>query len=285
MRSEWISIQGTGEWNEDAVVVHEAQGIYGVIDGATSLVPFRGTHGETGGRLASHLVKEYIEGLPPDTESGTLETLMKEANRRLGEAMLENGIDLAAKDQLWTAGFALIRVTDHGIEYAQAGDCMIFAIYEDGSVRTVTRDHVAHIDEESRQIWEQGIASGIGSKATLWEQVKPRILANKEKMNTLHGYSVMNGKPDAEMFFEYGRLNRICLQGLLLITDGLFFPREIGHSLLDPETELWRQVQAEGLQNYANWLLDLEREDPECIRIPRFKVSDDKSAVWLRLDA
>lgn len=284
MKLEWISIQGSGEWNEDAVFTNEKQHLYGVIDGATSLVPFRGPGNETGGRLASQLLKAYFEDIENSGQTN-LESLLAEANRRLGGEMKHSGIDLEAKDQLWTAGAAVVRITDTHVEYVQAGDCMIIALYDDGSSRAVTRDHVAHIDEESRVLWKQGIASGITSKETLWESVKPLILGNKQKMNTPGGYSVLNGLPEAEQFFEYGKINRIRLQRLLLVTDGLFYPEPLeGSDGTCAEEKLARQVSLEGIQKYADWLLELENEDADCIRYPRFKKSDDKSAIWIELD-
>lgn len=278
-----ISIQGVGEWNEDAVIWHPDARIFGVVDGATSLIPYRGPQGETGGRLASQLIKRHFEQLPAD-ETRNLETFAKEANLKLGEEMRASGIRTDRKSELWTAAMAAIRIHDHHIEYVQAGDCMVIALYRDGSIRTLTRDQVAHIGEESLAIWRQGIEEGIHTKAELWERVKPRLLQNKEKMNTLEGYSVFNGLPEAENFLEYGKINRIGLAGLLLVTDGLFYPEpwplqedETGN----PEEKLLRQVAAEGLESYAKWLLALEQDDPECIRYPRFKSSDDKTGIWI----
>ena len=50
--------QGVGRLNEDAVVINDRLGIYGVLDGSTSLVPFESNDGKTGGFLASRFVKE-----------------------------------------------------------------------------------------------------------------------------------------------------------------------------------------------------------------------------------
>ncbi|UKS30882.1 protein phosphatase 2C domain-containing protein [Paenibacillus sp. HWE-109] len=285
MQMEWISIQGTAAWNEDAIVINESQGLYAVIDGATSLVPFRGPNLETGGRLAAQLMKHFLESQAVSNDA-SLEQLLKQANVILRQEMAASGINLAAKEQLWTAGIALIRVTETHIEYVQTGDCMIYAKYADGSIRSVTRDHVAHIDHESKLLWEQGIAAGIQTKDELLARVKPRIAANKEKMNTQMGYSVMNGDPAAELYFESGKLNRIMLESLFLVTDGLFLPEglaESGSSQI--EEEMVERIAAGGLQSYADWLIEVEKSDPECIRFPRFKMSDDKSGIWLRLHA
>ncbi|OBZ14992.1 hypothetical protein A8L34_14020 [Bacillus sp. FJAT-27264] len=284
MKLQCISIKGSGEWNEDAVITNEHQNLYGVIDGATSLVPFRGPDNETGGRMASQLVKGYFEDFDSSRQT-SLESLLAEANLKLGGEMKRSGIDLEAKDQLWTAGAAVVRITDTHIEYVQTGDCMIIALYDDGTTRAVTRDHVAHIDEQSRVLWKQGIASGVKSKDTLWETVKPLILGNKQKMNTSRGYSVLNGLPEAEHYFECGKINRIRLQSLLLVTDGLFYPEELGghDDGTCLEGKLVQEVMSLGLQQYAEWLLKLENDDPECIQYPRFKKSDDKSAIWIEL--
>ncbi|GIO32663.1 MULTISPECIES: protein phosphatase 2C domain-containing protein [Paenibacillus] len=279
-----ISIQGVGEWNEDAVIFRQDLQIYGVVDGATSLIPYRGANGETGGRLASQLIKKYFDQLGVG-DGHDLETHAKKANAKLGEEMRECGIRTDRKSELWTAALAAIRIQEHHIEYVQAGDCMVIAMYRDGAVRTLTRDQVAYIGEESLAIWKQGIEQGIHTKEELWETVKSRLLQNKEKMNTPEGYSVINGLPDADNYLEYGKINRIGLAGLLLATDGLFYPQpwpvqedETG----SPEERLLRRVVAEGLEGYAKWLLDLEQDDPECIRYPRFKRSDDKTGIWIR---
>ncbi|ULO05588.1 protein phosphatase 2C domain-containing protein [Paenibacillus sp. 19GGS1-52] len=279
---DWISVQGTGEWNEDAVILNHDLKIYGVVDGATSLVPYRGTSKETGGRLASQLIKQYAEQLT-STEFNGLDTLLKEANSRLGQEMERCGINLHSKDELWTAGAALIRITDTYIEFIQVGDCMIYAMYEDGSIRSLTRDHVAAIDLQSKRIWEEGIATGVLTKELLWEMVKPVIAANKQKMNTPEGYSIINGMAEAEPFFEYGRINLIKLHSLLLVTDGLFYPGEVGNTEEDLVNSLVRYVTEKSLEQYAEWLLQLERADTECIQYPRFKISDDKTGIYIRL--
>lgn len=284
MKLHTISIQGVGEWNEDAFVLDESRHIFGVIDGATSLVPYRGANGETGGRLASQCIKHFFEELTDEDETRDLEALTLEANRRLGREMAESGVNLQSKEELWTAGLAMIRVSENRIEFVQAGDCMILAKYRDGSMRSFTRDHVAHIDRDSKKIWEAEIASGVRSKAALWEKVKPIILGNKKRMNTPEGYSVLNGLPEAGRFLEYGRMNRIGLDKLLLVTDGLFYPEESQEQgSRNPDEQLLNGIEMMGLEPYAQWLIALEEEDAECIRYPRFKKSDDKTGIWIEL--
>jgi len=271
--------------NEDALVSNEQLHLYGVLDGATSLHPYRGSNNETGGYLASQVIKHYLESLlPEDTADLNLKQLVIQANIRLRAKMEEAGINMSDKAALWTSSLALIRVEDHYVDFAQVGDCMIIACYEDGSFRAVSRDQVAHIDFQSKQIWEKAIGNGTVKRDELWELVKPTIMQNKSKMNTISGYSVLSGEPQMADFIEFGRINRIQLKSLLLVSDGLFPHTELGGEQVDVIKELTASIEQLALTGYAEWLVNLELSDKDCLRYPRFKVSDDKTGIRLMFD-
>lgn len=283
MRIEAISIQGSTEWNEDSLIRNDRLQLFGVLDGATSLRPYRGANNETGGYLASNLIKEYIESLDAEELSRIdLRQAVIQANHHLRESMLKSGVDVTDKTALWTSALALVRIRELVIDYAQVGDCMIIAEYRNGRIRALSHDQVSHIDEESKRLWEEGINNGIEKREELWELVKPNILRNKARMNTLHGYSVMSGEPELERFIEHGTISRSQLKSLLIVTDGLFVPKERGGGPIDPVIELMERVAKSSLEQYANWLIDLEMADPECRLYPRFKISDDKTGIWIR---
>lgn len=282
MNLKSISVKGSAEWNEDAIILNDENRIYGVIDGATSIVSFRGENNETGGRLASQVLKEYFEKLPA-SENRSLEDLMKEANEILEKKMKSYNIQMT-DEELWTAAIVLIRINEKQIEFLQSGDCMLYFIYEDETIRTVTRDHVNHIGQKSAQLLKQGLSEGLTSKKDLWEKVKPQIAKNKRKMNTLKGYSVINGKPEVNLFLESGKLNRIQLSEVLLITDGLFYPKKEVDQNINFDHKMVNHVHTKGLKSYIDWLLELENDDHDCSIYPRLKKSDDKSGVWIRFD-
>lgn len=288
-----VSVQGSSPWNEDALIQNEALHIYGVADGATSLVPYHGPQGETSGRMASQLVKRYFGQLTARDERNLMQ-MTCEANRLLGAEMQAAGVPLDAKDQLWTTGVAAVRITEHSVEYIQSGDCMIVALYEDDRVRVLTRDHVAHMDEGAKKLWREAVREGVRTREELWARVRHLMTGNRTSMNTRDGYAVLNGQPEAEHFMEYGVINRIRLKGVLLHTDGLYVPSrfnsvddskstvEAGTAKpTEGEETLLRQMIGKGLEAYTHWLIAEEQRDPECVRNPRFKLSDDKTAMWL----
>lgn len=282
MRVEKLSIQGSNQWNEDAIVINEQVPLYGVIDGATSLKPFNGPNGETGGYLAANLIKNYIEDQVDSLMRSTpLTEIVLQANALLKDSMIKHDVNVEQKEDLWTAGLALIRIDEHHIEFVQVGDCMIVAKYKDGELRLITRDQVHHVDQLTMELWEDGIERGIRSQKELRQFVTPLILQNKQKMNTLEGYSVLSGEPEVKNYIETGKINRILLEELLIISDGLFFPKALtGDTSRDDSWELLiNKIQEKGLKGYADWLINLEDTDPECQKYPRFKKSDDKTGI------
>ncbi|WP_165921231.1 protein phosphatase 2C domain-containing protein [Paenibacillus albiflavus] len=285
---EKLTIQGCNEWNEDALIASEAMQIFGVLDGATSLKPFRGPNQETGGYLVSNLVKRELESLDvTELDAFPLHELVLRANARLRREMLESGIDVYNKEELWTAGIALVRIHENYIEYVQAGDCMIAVSYKDGVIRTVSHDQVDHIDAQTMRMWRDGIHQGIKTCAELRKLVEPTILHNKRTMNTLDGYAAISGEPELSEYIEYGRINRMQMTDLLIVSDGLFLPRSLDAN--EPPRDsgiegLMRHVQKQNLHNYTDWLLNLEETDPECLKYPRFKKSDDKTGIYIRFE-
>lgn len=285
---EKLTIKGSGEWNEDALIASELMKIYGVLDGATSPKAVRGPNNETGGYLASNLIKQELECSDmDDINDGDLYRLVLRANDRLRQLMLDRGVDVNNKEELWTTGIALVRIHEHYIEYVQAGDCMIAAAYKDGSIRSVTYDQVDSIDSEAMRIWMEGINQGLKTREQLRKFVEPTILDNKQLMNTLDGYAVISGEPELSDFIEYGRMNRMQMTDLLIVSDGLFLPRATGP--IGPTREfgigeLMRRVKSMSLQEYTDWLIDLEETDPECQKYPRFKKSDDKTGIYIKFE-
>ncbi|MEK0313493.1 protein phosphatase 2C domain-containing protein [Cohnella sp. 56] len=280
MKIEQISIQGCNEWNEDASVVNDKYRIYGVMDGATSEASRPGV--ETGGYLASHSVQQYFESLDDETAGLSLRKHAVRANERIRAMMREQGVDVEDKRILWATGLAVVRIGEYQIEYAQTGDCMIVAVYNDGTVRTVTHDQVDHFDEKTRLLWEQCLAEGLTPKQTR-ERAFQAISQNRLLTNTTGGYGILNGDPMLANYVEHGMLNRIQLRTLYLITDGLFLPRKAGHPS-PPMADMVALIEQKGLQGYAEWLVANELDESRQALYTRLKISDDKTAIRIDLD-
>lgn len=280
---ESVSVKGSNEWNEDALIINDKADIYGVADGATSLVPYRSKDGETGGRRASQIVKKYFERISISENTRSLEELMIGANDELGMEMEKEKIDISKKENVWTTGAAVIRIRAHQIEFVQAGDCMITALYSDGTYRVITRDQIVYFDNNTKKEWVKAVKDGLRTQKEIRNRVEPLIKEQKSKMNRIDGYSVLDGSKEANLFFESGKINRIHLTGLIICSDGLFIHDEIDSSVIyDPMDELVNKISLLGLEGFIHYLNAIEEKDPECLRFPRTKKSDDKTGIYLQ---
>ncbi|WP_219833967.1 protein phosphatase 2C domain-containing protein [Paenibacillus sp. R14(2021)] len=279
MQVTTLTKQGVGKWNEDALVRGGDGRLFGVIDGATSLAAYRGPGGETGGYLAAQLAAGACEA---QGDRSLLE-LLTDANAKLRSAMEGAGIALDQPEALWSACAVLVRISDKWIEYAQLGDCMLAVYYVDGTIRVVTHDQLAHVDDRSKAVWTAGIAAGLMTAEQLWAHVRPQIIAGRAIANRPGGYGVLNGDPGFADFVEFGRISSSGVAALLLFSDGLYIPKPAGESDKDSAADIAARVRDMGLDSYAAWLTALEESDPDCTRYPRMKKSDDKTAIWLDL--
>jgi serine/threonine protein phosphatase PrpC len=277
-----LTIQGSNSLNEDALLVREGARVFAVLDGSTSLHPYRGPNGETGGYLASRLVRDALNALSDDElRHADLRQLVLDANAKLRAEMLRQGVDVRDKLALWTTCIALARVSETAVEYVQAGDCMIVAIYGDGCIRPLTRDPVAWLDREAKRVMEEARSCGISDRGELFAAAAyPTMQSNRRRMNTLTSYTVVSGEPELADLLESGVANRIDLAKLLLVTDGLFPPPGIQE---EPFPWLAEQIEQRTLAGYADWLCALEAGDPDCSRYPRYKRSDDKTAIYITM--
>lgn len=273
------SVRGSADLNEDALIVNVEERIYGVADGATSLTGYRDEHGHTGGYIAAQLLASHLRELPPER---SLEEAVVGANEALRRRMAEAGVDTADKRQLWAAAFVVFRVRGSGVEYVQAGDCMLFAKYADGTFRQVTRDQVAPCDRMTLSKYKEAIAQGIAEPDKVREYILPTIAENRRKANTPDGYAVLNGDRRFGDFIESGRLSRAGLIRLYAVTDGLFHVLE-GVNPSDAWTGMLSEIDRLGLEAYATELTRIEQADADRTKYPRLKASDDKTGIVLDL--
>ncbi|QQZ61562.1 protein phosphatase 2C domain-containing protein [Paenibacillus sonchi] len=268
------SLQGDGEWNEDALVIHDAASVYGVVDGATSLSAYRNPEGQTGGYIAARLAAAYFMGMNPNRK---LEQIAIEANQALRQQMVAEGVDTEEASNLWSAALVVVQIHEYSIDYVQAGDCMLLARYKDGTVRALTHSQLSHMDRKTLEQMAGLRAKGVSDPAELRSRLTPHLMGNRAAANTLAGYGVLNGDPRFAQFLEKGTFNRANLESLYMFSDGLY-----------TEGTNWPDLTAAldslGAETCARTLYAKEQEDRMLLEVPRLKISDDKTCVVLHLE-
>lgn len=251
---------------EDSIVLNEKINVYGVFDGVTPLMPFKDENGMNGAYLASNIFKDYFFRLYRRTLS-LVEGIMT-ANRMLREHMEKYKVNQEKYENLWSTCAAIIKIEKDGkIAYAQLGDCMIIAEYQNRTIKVLTRDTVKGISYRAKAWREEQRKQGVKIPAEEYYQDRTQqLIYNRSLANKENGYTVANGKEEVLKFIQHGQVDISEIKTLLLITDGLF------HTNYSME-ETFNRIKTIGLHEYSMELEQYEKRNS--LR------SDDKTGIMI----
>lgn len=240
-----------------------------VIDGATDL----GAPGLVGGRGgAAWLAMEADLALAAAPDAPLPDIIVSVADRlavRFAQARTR------APDSRWElpiAAMLAVRIDGDMLEAAWLGDCVGLI----ASGRQVTRFGAQEESKEAEGAAAERLAAhGAGSK-----QRSPEVLASLRASRERPDRRILGVEPESAAP-ETTRLPLAPGDELLLMTDGFA-------ALVDVYAEcdaaaLVAAAHGEGIAALAGRLRRIEAGDPACTRWPRFKMSDDATALWLRV--
>lgn len=249
---------------EDAFIVNEKAGVFGVLDGVTPLCDFRDADGHNGAYIASRHVKAHFEELEL---AGSLAEEIGRTNARLKHRMVESGLDLAVKHEYWATCIAAVRIQGEMLTYGQLGDSIVIAEYRDGHVEVLTPNTLVQLNDRARAVRERDRRRGAELPDESYYDVPVhKYTYNRYLANTPEGYSVLNGMDEVPDYIRTGQIRIDRLKQVLMISDGLFFP---GKSL----EETYRMIAGLGLREYVD---KLTRYEQEHVLTP-----DDKTGLFI----
>jgi Protein phosphatase 2C len=262
-------------WNETAAFV---------VDGATSLGdPVVDPPRSDAAWLAEHAVDYFKSQLTAErTTAGVVRELNRAAATRFAEASENLQIERYRHP---TAGFQSLRVTDKGIEVAGLGDCVLFLRDAEG---TLLRRSALALKRSREQYFAQKALTrcgGFDSEGVAYQgrEVLSDLRSRRAKHNIPGGNVWTLGlEPMAADYLAVSHLRITLPATALLCTDGFgdlvdAYARHTVASLID-------EAETAGLRSLLEELRYVERQlDPDGIAFPRYKQSDDASAILLRL--
>lgn len=241
-----------------------------VIDGATDLGP-PGLLGEEGGAawLAATADAAFATADGPSLHDTCAQVCHRVETRYAAEAR-------RAPEGIWElprASFAALQIDGAAIELGWASDCSVLHASATG---TAWRTPAPSRARESAQA--AALGPGIGA-------VKLRtqaVLQDRRLSRSRAGQRVLGIDAAATIdILSFSRFDAAVGDELLLMTDGMVALVD-AYSRHDADS-LFAAVRAHGLAALGAELRAIERDDAACLRFPRFKVSDDATALWLRV--
>lgn len=266
--------------NEDSLV--QASSIFGVIDGATAMIPDRLT-GLTGAEYVSRFAAAdfaHADLLEPDA---TACNVLLRTNKRFGKHLAEKFPQVAAQGKYGpSAAVVLVRFhADGTYSYAQAADCFLAEVRTDGMVEVLTPDQLVNLDENgSLRLARQRIREGVSPAEVLKDpSVHAQLKKNREKNNVAFG--VLNGEKALADHVCHGRRPLAGVKALVLMSDGMVLATGNGGRAERVACSALRMLALGVRAYYRDCIKNVADTDPHFQRMPRFKHLDDASALVL----
>ncbi len=254
-----------------------------VIDGASGLTGLQVTDHSSDAAWLAEGLRQGLERLLPDLTRSP-EDILREIAARLKEEF-----DACWKQQGRTesveypsAGVAIFRLNNGVLEYFGIGDCTVTLEHIDGTIEVISETQLTVLDQaaiEAMTALSKETGCGI---AQARKELNSLLIHNRKLRNQPKGYWIFDpsgvGLPHGRN--ESWPAGEIC--AVTAMTDGYAQLVEPFHTVEDLP-DLHGQVKSIGLKVLAERLFSLQNADPECSGYPRFKQTDDTSALWAKL--
>lgn len=268
-RFDSISVPG-GKVNLDLCAYK--RNYFWVIDGATALVPLDEEDPTYEVNTLVHNLDRAIRETMDDSLS--LSDIMRESS---GIVQKESG-DMGSREpwQVPSCAVALVRILEDNLEYFVLGDVVVAVCSP--QVEVVTDTALLRLDKiaiaEKMRLQSTGMTSREARAA-----ITPILRKHRSMMNRPDGYWIFNGDPEAIKHARTGVITLGRSGQFLLATDGFSRLVDLFHHFASWD-ELLNALRENSLEDLARTLRQIEKDDTECLKFPRFSTHDDATAVY-----
>lgn len=267
----FVTDTGVTGLNEDAYIINDKDKVYGVFDGASSLVPYRSKDNKTGAYIASHIAADVFN---KHLSGSSILDLARTANELVEQEHTAAGIDSSDPINRFCSTVIVLHIIDDSrAEILQLGDSIALVIDKVGTVTLPVT--FKDLDQANLQKWKQFTDQGVSDK---WERVLPDVKALRARANI--GYGLINGDAKIDKFLHVTPVDLTNVRSILLLSDGMY-PPKTDPSLPEDWELLATLYERGGLEAVLKHVRDLENSDPTLSKYPRYKHHDDATGIAL----
>lgn len=241
-----------------------------VIDGATDMgAP--GLLGKQGGAAWLACTASNAFG---KSKGGSIQETCQAAFRQIEEQFeTQRTRNVSAAWEIPKAAFGVAQIADDTLSVAWAADSPILLMSEN-DVTWCTGEP----DTSSEAADALALGAGIGAA----KEISGVVLEDRRAHRARNGHIALSSSAQASAAVtSYAQYAVSEGDELLLMSDG--FASLVTDYQKYSAQELARAVRSYGLAVLTHEIRVIEKEDAACLRFPRFKVSDDATAIWLKI--
>ncbi len=173
------------------------------------------------------------------------------------------------------AAFSAVQLAESQLGVAWAADCPALLIKDD-QVRWCTGEP----DTSAEAADARALGAGVGAA----RELAGEVLENRRAHRAREGHVALSALARSSVAVTcYAQMPVHPGDELILMSDG-FASLITDYRLYSAET-FSQAVRSKGLPDLLQEVRRIEQEDAACLKYPRFKVSDDATALWLRVCA
>lgn len=237
-----------------------------VIDGATDLGP-PGLLGAQGG--AAWLAQTAHEGLAATQAANMADTCAHAFGAIAARFEAERTRDVRAPWELPKAAFAAAQIVDDQLQVAWVADCSVMVV-SDGCARWVTPAP----DTADEAADAQAVGAG--------KEITGAILDDRRAARARPDHAALSPDPQrCAAVTQQTSLPVVPGDEVLLMSDGV--TSLVADYRVYTAQSLAEAAASRGLAALVQEIRQIEASDPDCTQYPRFKRSDDATALWLRV--
>jgi hypothetical protein len=241
-----------------------------VVDGATDLGP-PGVLGAQGGAawLATAASAAFSK-----SRSTCIEDTCKTAFAAIeAQFEAEKVRDVVHAWEVPKAAFALAQLSSDGLSVAWAADSPVLHIAGNEAAWCTGLP-----DTSAEAADALALGEGVGAPT----DISGAVLEDRRNHRSRAHHEALSSNAAASFAVTRSAHHPVAIgDELLLMSDG--FASLVTDYKRYTATELAATLRVKGLAKLAQEIREIEQEDAGCVRYPRFKVSDDATALWLKV--
>lgn len=261
--------------NEDIVYVTDNYGW--VIDGATGLNNKNFTNSNSDANWFVNEWNNYLKENISDKSASIKEIIIKGIEYISNKFYGITGLKHVDKVDLPSASIVLLRINNKIVEYFLLGDCTLI-VQNNNDESLIIKQNLLDILDNKAKIEMAKLMTNEGMNFIQARQkIKPLLIKHRMLKNIKNGYWTLEFDKNAVENSICGFLEVDECKKTLLMSDG-FSAIYDNYNYVD-KNNIISLIEKHGLQQIYNRIRFIEEEDRDILKFPRFKKSDDASAV------